>query len=284
MINNEGRAQRFYQVFVPSNNYIKESWKWIGQMKALQTQAGNGQQHHPDELLAKLETAMPQFKGIAQVAPQHDFRVHGQLIPREPHRFSGRTAIMASINVSEPKPLKDDDSPLTFTMEGYKGIPPGPVVPFFWSPGWNSVQSVTKYQEEVGGPLRGGNSGVRLFKEKTGTAPSFFKDIPEAFAVRKEKWLLLPAFHVFGSGELSMYTKALEELSPEPYVALSKYDMDQLGIAEGSAVEIVADERKYSLPVKMKNELGKGIALVSTGLRGRETMNWGSWVKINLKM
>lgn len=284
MVNNEGRAQRFYQVFVPSNNYIKESWKWLWQMKALQTQAGNGQQHHPDELLAKLEKALSQFEGIAQVAPPHDFRIHGQPIPREPHRYSGRTAILASINVSEPKPPQDDDSLLTFTMEGYKGIPPGPTVPFFWAPGWNSVQAVTKYQEEVGGPLRGGNSGVRLFKEKTGKVPSFFKDIPEAFAARKEKWLLLPAYHVFGSGELSVYTKGVEELSPEPYIALSKTDMDQLGMAEGSAVAIVDEERKYSLPVKMKKELCNGIVLVSAGMRGMEAMNWGSWVKINLKI
>ena len=29
LVNNEGRAQHFYQVYVPSGNYIKESWKWL---------------------------------------------------------------------------------------------------------------------------------------------------------------------------------------------------------------------------------------------------------------
>ena len=191
MVNNEGRAQRFYQVFVPSGKYIKESWKWLGQMKSLLTQSVNGLDHHPDELLDKLEKTLPQFEGITKSAPRRDFRINGQLIPREPHRYSGRTSMLANINVSEPRPLQDDDSPLTFTMEGYKGIPPGPVVPFFWSPGWNSVQSVTKYQEEVGGSLRNGNSGVKLFKENPGSVPSFFKGIPEAFTPRQQKWLVV---------------------------------------------------------------------------------------------
>ena len=28
-----------------------------------------------------------------------------------------------------------------------------------WAPGWNSVQAITKFQEEIGGPLRGGDPG-----------------------------------------------------------------------------------------------------------------------------
>ena len=51
-------------------------------------------------------------------------------------------------------------------MEGYKGIPPSSMTPFFWSPGWNSVQSVTKYQKEPGGALKDGDPGVKLFKDK----------------------------------------------------------------------------------------------------------------------
>ncbi len=284
MVNNEGRAQRFYQVFVPSAKYLKESWKWLGQIKSLLTKSVTDQEHHTDELLEKLEKMLPQFDGITKSAPPHDFRIHGQLIPREPHRYSGRTAILANINVSEPKPLQDDDSPLTFTMEGYNGIPPGPVIPFFWAPGWNSGQSVNKYQEEVGGSLRENNPGVKLFKDKTGTVPVYFKGISDAYMVRREKWLLLPQHHVFGSDELSVYSKSVEELSPEPYIALSKNDMDQLAVEEGSVLEIEVGKRKYSLPVKMKKELCNGIALVSAGLRGMEAMNWGSWAKINLKM
>ena len=47
-------------------------------------------------------------------------------------------------------------------MEGYYGPMPSALMPRFWTPGWNSVQSVTKFQEEVNGPYRDGNPGYRL--------------------------------------------------------------------------------------------------------------------------
>ena len=33
LVNNEGRAQHFYQVYVPPGNHIKESWKWLLQIR-----------------------------------------------------------------------------------------------------------------------------------------------------------------------------------------------------------------------------------------------------------
>lgn len=280
-VNNEGRAQRFCQVFMPTNNLVRESWKWLWQIKALQTATGNGQEHHPDELLEKLETAMPQFAGITQVAPRHDFRIHGESIPREPHRYSGRTAMLANLAVSEPKPLQDDDSPLTFTMEGYQGMPPSPLIPFFWAPGWNSVQSVNKYQQETGGALRGGDPGIRLLEQKE-TAPTFFREIPEAFIALQQKWLLLPRYQLFGSGELSGYTKALRELFADPYISLSKQDAAQLGAVEGAAISIKADGTLLTLPLKIDETLCNGIVLAPAGLPGVPTMNWGTRVNIEV--
>ncbi len=139
MVNYEGRAQRFYQVFMPANKYVRESWKWL--LKLKQIKMGNTEEHtyHPEDVLAMCEQLMPQFTGITTSAPHHDFRINGQAMPREPHRYSGRTAMLANLVVSEPKPKQDDDSPFSFTMEGYSGKPPSPLIPFFWSPGWNSI-------------------------------------------------------------------------------------------------------------------------------------------------
>ena len=125
-----------------------------------------------------------------------------------------------------------------------------------------------------------GNPGVKLFREKTESAPSYFTDRPEPFKVRSQKWLLLPQYDVFGSGELSIYTKGIEKLSPEPYIFLSPNDMDQLGLTENAVVKIEIKDRKYALPVKMKKELCNGVALVSAGLRGVEAMDWGSWATL----
>ena len=280
LINNEGRAQQFFQVFAPANHLIRESWKWLWKMKALRTISGNGGEHHPDDLLVQLEKMMPQYHGISQVAPRHDFRINGQPIAREPHRYSGRTAMMSHLAVSERRPPQDLDSPLGFTMEGFQGVPPAPLIPFFWAPGWNSVQSVSKYQEEPGGSLRGGDPGIRLFEEKTKSSPGFFKDVPEAFTARADKWLLLPQYHVFGSGELSAYTKAIQELTPLPYIGLSEYDAEQLDMAEGVLATVQLNEMEYFFPVKIMESLPNGIVMMPAGLQGMPVPEWGSWIKL----
>jgi NADH-quinone oxidoreductase subunit G len=190
--------------------------------------------------------------------------------------------MFANRNVSEPKPLQDEDSPLSFTMEGYKGVPPFPDVPFFWAPGWNSVQSLTKYQQEPGGSLKAGEPGTRLFS-KTGAAPIYFKDPPEPFGPRQQKWLLLPQYHVLGSGELSSYTNALQELTPQPFAALSPHDASQLNVKEDDRILIHANGNKHVIQVKINEELNNGVLLVTAGLPGTEAMNWGGWAKIERK-
>ena len=58
---------------------------------------------------------------VTRAAPSADFRIAGEKIPREPHRYSGRTSMLANISVHEPKPPDDPDSPLSFSMEGTPG-------------------------------------------------------------------------------------------------------------------------------------------------------------------
>lgn len=281
IVSYEGRAQRYYQVFNSPGVKVKESWKWLLDMQTLKAASSNGVEHQPEQVLQQLEMSLPQFTGISGSGLPPNLRIHGQMIPREPHRYSGRTAILANINVSEPGPPSDDDSPFSFTMEGYKGIPPGSAIPFYWAPGWNSVQSVNKYQEETGGRLRHANPGVKLFREQPGNTTTFFTDKPDAFSARQGKWLLLPAYDVYGSGELSIYTKALQQLSPKSFIALSAADMVQLNVAENETVEITMDDRKYTLPVKPKKDLSNGVALVFRAEGEMPGMGWGNWVKIN---
>jgi NADH-quinone oxidoreductase subunit G len=42
--------------------------------------------------------------------------------------------------------------------------PPPALIPRYWSPGWNSVQAINKFQIEGGGPLHGGDPGRRLIE------------------------------------------------------------------------------------------------------------------------
>lgn len=279
LINYEGRAQRFCQVFIPDNKFISESWKWLSRMRLLHAGKANGQDFHHDDMLDALQASMKQFAGIGAAAPSADFRINGEQIPREPHRYSGRTAMLANLNVNEPKPLQDNDSPLSFTMEGYKGIPPSSVIPFFWSPGWNSQQAVNKYQKEVGGDLLGGNPGVRLFNKPLGKVAGF-KDYPEAFKERLNKWLLLPQSHIFGSDELSVYSKGVMERAPAPYIGLSPVDAKLIDVKEGMCVTIRIERNEYSYPVKIIESLRNGVALMPKGLPGMPAMNWGEWAEV----
>ena len=52
-------------------------------------------------------------------------------------------------------------------------VPP-PLQPFFWAPGWNSIQAVNKFQEEIAGPLRGGDAGVRTIRARR-EPPALFR-------------------------------------------------------------------------------------------------------------
>jgi NADH-quinone oxidoreductase subunit G len=199
--------------------------------------------------------ALPQFARVPEAAPPATLREAGQKFPREPHRFSGRTAMYANITVHEPPPPEDSDSALAFSMEGASTQPPSALIPFFWSPGWNSIQAVNRFQDEIAGVLKGGVPGVRLL-EPDGAVTDGAGSIPGAFEPRRNEWLLVALYHIFGSDPLAMASPATASLAPQPYVALNAEDAARLGIAEGQ--EVTVTERR--LPVRILPELPSGVA------------------------
>jgi NADH-quinone oxidoreductase subunit G len=76
--------------------------------------------------------------------PMLRFRIKGLKMAREPRRYSGRTAMRADISVHEPRQPQDQDSALTYSMEGYVGvlITHAALTSFAWAPGWNSPSSM----------------------------------------------------------------------------------------------------------------------------------------------
>ncbi len=177
-VSSEGRAQRFFQVFVPQDD-VMASWRWLKP----------DHWHNLDDLLGAMSRILPELAAARDAAPSAAFRIAGARVPRAPHRESGRTAVLVNIDVSEPKPPDDSDSPLSYSMEGTPDKPPGALVPFFWSPGWNSIQAINTYQKEIGGPLRGGDAGVRMIEPAAANGQSYFSAIPEAFEPRPDEWL-----------------------------------------------------------------------------------------------
>jgi NADH-quinone oxidoreductase subunit G len=169
LVNNESRAQRFYKVFPPSAD-ILESWRWLGEIRF----EVSGKKERPwenlDAITRDLAATIAVLSPLARVSPPATFRMAGQKIPRQTHRQSGRTAVNAAASVHESRPPQDPDSPLAFSMEGYPNQPPAELITHYWAPHWNSVQSLNKYQTEVGGAIRHGQSGLRLIEPATGGA------------------------------------------------------------------------------------------------------------------
>jgi len=278
LVNNEGRAQRFFQVFVPEGE-VQESWRWLRDMAAACGREEMAKWQELDDVIVALSTAIPELAGIVAAAPFSGLRLVGEKVPREPHRYSGRTAMHANVNVSEPKPPDDPGSPLSFSMEGYPDQPPSALIPFFWSPGWNSIQSTNFYQKEIAGPLRDGDPGARLIEPAASVANGYFTRVPAAFAPRADEWLIVPAYHIFGSEEQSMHASAIAQLAPKPYVALHPEDAVRLALRPQSLAEVKLDGSTYRIEVRIRPDVPRGVAALLVGMApvlGVHLPAWGT--------
>ncbi len=264
LVSSEGRAQRFFQVFVPQSD-ISSSWRWLKQ----------AHWHDLDDVLGEMSEALPELAAVRNAAPSAAFRIAGARIPRSPHRESGRTATLVNISVSEPKPPDDPDSPLSFSMEGTSEKPPAALIPFFWSPSWNSIQATNTYQKEVGGPLRGGDAGVRMFEPVPANGQSYFSDVPPTFEPREGEWLLVPMHHIFGSDELSLSAPGIAQLATKPHVAVNSVDL-----ADGTEVEVICAGGTFRLPVRIRPDLPQGVAGLSVGLDPLAGIALPAWGRI----
>ena len=75
-----------------------------------------------------------------------------------------------------------------------QGQPPPALIPRFWAPGWNSVQALNKFQDEVGGPLRGGDPGRRLIEPaRDGRRRLLRGGARRPSQPRAGEWLVVPA-------------------------------------------------------------------------------------------
>lgn len=252
LVNNEGRAQRFYQVLAPIDG-IQASWRWLRDLLGASWA-------NLDEITAAMAAEVPVLQPVLEIAPPAGFRIVGQKIPRESHRYSGRTAMHANLNMHEPQPPVDPDSPLAFSMEGHEGQPPSSLIPSFWAPGWNSIQALNRFQGEVGGPLRGGDPGKCLIEPASSS--NYFVEIPPAFQRREGQWLVVPLYHIFGSDELSALSPGIAELAPEPYVAMNPEE------APAAEVTLTIAGVGQRLPVKPMAGLPLGIVGVYQPLAG----------------
>lgn len=270
LVSFEGRAQRFFQVFEPSyydsSILVREGWRWLHALHStLQGKPVDWTQL--DQVTEACAASSSVLAGITGAAPGASFRIKGLKLAREPHRYSGRTAMRANISVHEPRQPQDADSAFAFSMEGYAGSQEDrQQIPFAWSPGWNSPQAWNKFQDEVGGHLRAGDPGVRLLEAK-GTSLAWF-GVPAAFNPAPGTLQAVPLHHLFGSEETSSRAAPVQERIPQPYVALAKAEAERLGAHDGALLSLTVGGQALRLPLQINEELAIGLVGLPVGLPG----------------
>lgn len=281
LVSQEGRAQRFFQVFDPkymdASILVHEGWRWLHALRStLLNQPIDWTQL--DHVTAAVAASTPQLARIVDAAPSAAFRIKGMKLAREPLRYSGRTAMRADISVHEPRTPQDNDTAFAFSMEGYSGsVEPRQQVPFAWSPGWNSPQAWNKFQDEVGGHIRAGDPGTRLI-ESTGDSLNWFASVPRAFNPAQGTWQVVPFFHLLGSEENSSKAVPVQERIPAAYVALAKSEADRLGVNEGALISLNVDGQTLRLPLRINEELGAGLVALPAGIAGIPAAIFGKTV------
>ena len=235
LISSEGRAQRHYPVFLPAEQR-QTAWNWLQKIGLACGKAGFDAFGHFDAVTQACASASPALAKIVEASPGAAYRNRGVKIPRQTHRASGRTAMRANISVHEPKQPEDVETPLAFTMEGSNGKQAGALIPFVWSPGWNSNQSVHKFQSKPGGALRGGTPGVRII-DNNNTVNKVISEQPQPFTIVADQHRLLPIYKIFGSEETSTRSAAIQELTIMPFLQISQHDASKLGVQAGDLLE-----------------------------------------------
>ena len=280
LVNSEGRAQRSFQAAIPKGD-VRPSWLWLREIAAAGSHSPMTNWQLFDDVVRALAATLPVFATVGEAAPSGYFRVAGSHIRSEPHRYSGRTSVYAAQTVHEPKPAMLEGSPFSSTMEGYYGQMPAALIPFFWAPGWNSGQSLHKFQDEAGGALRGGDAGVRLLEPHGGnSARQPPGTIQTLFRREADQWLVVPRQHIFGSEELSVKAPAIAELCKPPCLSLNTDDAGSLGVQAGATIEIMLESGLLRLPVILAPELPSGVAAMSAGLSETAGFPLPGWARL----
>ncbi|MBS9404663.1 NADH-quinone oxidoreductase subunit NuoG [Halomonas sp. TRM85114] len=285
LVSLEGRAQRFFAVHEPRyhrpESRIHSSWRWLHALEATL--------EHRQASDVGLETVIracadrhPALAAIIDAAPGNDYRIEGLELARAPHRYSGRTAMRAHLDVSEPRPPSDADTPFVFSMEGYSGSDrPRSLVAFAWAPGWNSPQAWNKFTDEVGGHLRGGDPGVRVLEpgsrershershgrsHERSSESGYATEVPAAFAARDGEWRVVILPRLFGGEETSSLSAAIAARAGASTLTLAADDARRLGVTEGDSLSLETADTRRNLPLRVDPLLPPGLVAVPAGV------------------
>ncbi|TWV82019.1 NADH-quinone oxidoreductase subunit NuoG [Moraxella sp. VT-16-12] len=267
LVSADGRAGRFFAAYdkkyYEPNSDIKDAWRWLHALdNALSTNTAKPTWCHLDDVLDVLVADCPELALVRDVAPQSEYRITGLKVAREPRRYSGRTVLRSPISIHEPMQPKDLDSGLTFSMEGYVGDKThASLIPFAWSAGWNSPQAWNKLQDKVGGKLKGGDVGIRLFDHLPKNDHVFEKLMINASlssSIADGRAVLVPIYNLFSSNALISRSPVVASQIKPAVWKISTDDAKKWLIKNGDKLTLSQHDMSVTLPVQVVDYLADG--------------------------
>jgi NADH-quinone oxidoreductase subunit G len=150
-------------------------------------------------------------------------------------------------------------------MEGFQGKPPAPLIPRFWAPRWNSIQSLNKFQSEVAGTLTWESEKVGVFSDSR-QIDTEYKPVKVIQHTKQDDQLLLPINEIFGTEELSGNSQSIKERIPQPYIAVSWVDAHKLEIKDQDRIRVLISDQIFELTAKVREEIPSGVCGLPMGL------------------
>ena len=283
LINSNGLAQRHYAVYEGSG-WIQSSWRWLANATAAAAARAGGSEkigalrplaewQHVTQVSAALATQYEHLRPLAELGPDWDQAIDGQKTARQTHRYSGRTALDAEVAVAETAPIPDEDAPMTFSMEGIHFASESPLQANNWAPGWNSNQSIHRYQPKPGAKRLGRSSGQYIAR----TQHRFVADsnLSEAMLHTETTphnhtggFRLVPLYRMFGSGELSNAAATIASVVDQAFALVHPQDLDALNLREGQTVQIRLEGDIWHFQARCATTIARGCIGISCGFDG----------------
>ncbi|WOH39030.1 NADH-quinone oxidoreductase subunit NuoG [Thalassotalea fonticola] len=293
LVNYQGRAQCFYPSFAPKLP-ILPSWRIITMLDAIigkgkladsPTSIDNFTINDFWQTLQRIEARFPDTSAF--IAEQFLLKT-----ARQTHRASGRTAMTANQSVHESKATIDNSSPYKFSMEGIHpqndhslNSSAANAMPYTWAPGWNSNQSISKYQQQVGEGLVTRSPEVQIYDPNTHSqsapdtisaeqagkgikqvSPESIDNLTDQIENNGEEGsdniTFIPAKHIFANDYLGLKGIEFEMLSPIPYVELSNSLAKHLGLSDCSHINMQLTDSTQTCQLKLTSNIAANCALV----------------------
>jgi NADH-quinone oxidoreductase subunit G len=255
-VNHEGRAQRSLAARLPGTD-APAAWRVLS---AIGGGLFGGGEEVLGDVLAALATDCPALASARDAAPD-PANLPGA-VARAPEGFSGRTSENRAGR--EALPSTDPDSGMGWTMEGLRGDAAATAVATSpLRPGLASVSAAYAAQSTIGGPLKGGDPGIRLLAPGDGADAGTPLADPPADG---DGLIVMPLHDPFAATETDRASAPLAARAPAPRLVLHPADAAALGLAAGAAVTL--DGRPGPAPLTLDPALPRGHVGLSDA-RGR---------------